>query len=463
MKSEKIERYPLTAAQKIHFYTLKYCPKKQVLNIGTSITVEGELDFGVLKQAIYQAYERQEAMRIRFTDEIDGQVYQYIAPKEEREIEEMDFRGKTMEEAEDALRKMTEIPFARVDSPMNKIMMIKMPDGYQGIYLNVDHMTMDSYSIITLFTDILMIYVSLKYGLEYPAPMRSYVEALKHDLAYEGSEEEKRDQKFWQENYQKDEPIFTYYSEKKVLEEQRAASKNPNQRAARIACSSVEACHTIYHLEPEPTARILRYISERQLPFQSLLMMGIRTYLSKVNGGQKDVSIKTTVSRRATVLDKKSGGTRIHFFPMRTILEEDITFLEGMKKIQETENEIFRHANYDPVRLLKECQEAYHAPVGTTYECMSVTYQPLTLRNANDNLYGIHFKSKWYSNGVAGCPLYLTVMHNSQDGGMDFYFEHQPGAVEEKELELMYYYLCRIIFMGMENDSMTIGEILRTV
>ena len=28
--------YPLTSAQKLHFYTLKYCPKKQVLNIGTS-------------------------------------------------------------------------------------------------------------------------------------------------------------------------------------------------------------------------------------------------------------------------------------------------------------------------------------------------------------------------------------------------------------------------------------------
>ena len=197
MNSEKIERYPLTTAQKMHFFTLKFCPLKQVLNIGTSVTVEGELDFPVLKQAVYQAYERQEAMRIRFTDEIDGEIYQYIAPKEERDIEEMDFRGKTMEEAEEILRKITEVPFARVDSPLNRVILIKMPDGYQGIYLLVDHMTMDSYSIITLVTDILMIYCSLKYGMEYPAPMRSYIEAVKHDLKYAGSEEEKRDQEFW--------------------------------------------------------------------------------------------------------------------------------------------------------------------------------------------------------------------------------------------------------------------------
>lgn len=461
--NEKRERYPLTAAQKIHFFTVSHCPEKQVLNIGTSITVEGELDFTVLKQAIYQAYERQEAMRIRFTDEIDGQIYQYIAEKEERDIEEMDLRGHSMKEAEGILEKITGVPFARVDSPMNKVIMIKMPDGYQGIYLLVDHMTMDSYSIITLFTDILMIYASLKYGMEYPSPMKSYVEALKHDLAYEGSEEQKRDQEFWYEYYQKEEPIYTHFSERNILEEQRMASGNPNLRAACIVDKNLKACHAIYHLEAEPTRHIFGYLSGRKMPFQSLLLMGIRTYLSKVNGKEKDVSIKTTVSRRATVLDKKSGGTRVHFYPLRTIMEEDMTFLEGMKKIQETENEIFRHSNYDPVKLLGECLNAYHAPRDTTYECMPVTYQPLTLRNADDKLAGIHIKSKWYSNGVAGNPLYLTVMHNSEDGGMDFYFEYQPGAVEEKELELFYYYLCRIIFKGIENDSITIGEILRTV
>ena len=45
--------YPLTAAQKLHFYTLKYCPKKQVLNIGTSLTIKEDIDFRILKESIY--------------------------------------------------------------------------------------------------------------------------------------------------------------------------------------------------------------------------------------------------------------------------------------------------------------------------------------------------------------------------------------------------------------------------
>ena len=55
--------YPLTAAQKFHFFYQNFCPKKEVLNIGTSLTIEVEIDWELLRQSIYKAYERCEAMR----------------------------------------------------------------------------------------------------------------------------------------------------------------------------------------------------------------------------------------------------------------------------------------------------------------------------------------------------------------------------------------------------------------
>ena len=53
MKTRKgYKVYPLTSAQKLHFYCLKYCPKKQVLNIGSSLTIQVDLDWDVLKSCI---------------------------------------------------------------------------------------------------------------------------------------------------------------------------------------------------------------------------------------------------------------------------------------------------------------------------------------------------------------------------------------------------------------------------
>ena len=52
--------YPLTSAQKLHYYSMKYCPKKQVLNIGTSLTIQVELEWDVLKQVCNDLYPDEE-------------------------------------------------------------------------------------------------------------------------------------------------------------------------------------------------------------------------------------------------------------------------------------------------------------------------------------------------------------------------------------------------------------------
>ena len=192
--------YPLTAAQKLHFFYQKYCPKKQVLNIGTSLTIQQSLDFGALKEAVYKAYARCESMRLRFTQDEDGSVYQYIADREEREIEFFDFTGWQECHAVDKMKEWTSIPFERFDSPLNRVVMIITPDGFQGIYLLVDHMTMDAQSLILFLKDVIEIYANMKYeGMEYPKEMKSYIAQLEKDLEYEAdSKAKKRDTEFFE-------------------------------------------------------------------------------------------------------------------------------------------------------------------------------------------------------------------------------------------------------------------------
>ena len=66
--------YPLTVAQKFHLYYLPFCPNAAVLNIGTSLTIGTDLDWDVLRESIYKAYERNEGMRIRFAKDKEGNV-----------------------------------------------------------------------------------------------------------------------------------------------------------------------------------------------------------------------------------------------------------------------------------------------------------------------------------------------------------------------------------------------------
>ncbi len=458
--------YPLTNAQKFHFFYQNFCPKKEVVNIGTSLTIQIDLDWEVLKQTIYKAYERCDCMRLRFAQDKEGNWYQYVVDKEEREIEFVDFSDKTVEEAEQIMTEWTRVPFEPIDSPMNRIVMIKMPDGFCGTYLLVDHRIMDAQSLICFQRDVIELYCNTMYeGVPYPKDMASYIEQLEKDLAYEaGCKAKDRDEAYFQKLIDEmPEPIYNGIDGTKKLEEERARSGNPDARAAINVSDSVDSALDIFHLEAEPTQRLLDFCEEQHIPLVCLLLMGLRTYYQKMNG-HDDVSINTAIARRATLKEKRSGGTRIHSFPFRTIISEDKTFIEGIHMIRDLQNEYFRHANYNPVSYFAYRGRKYPQPNGQTYEPMSLTYQPLTMKkNGLNDLGDIKYKTKWYPNGATTQAMYLTVMHRTDDNGLDFNFEHQVKAVSREQLEYLYYYLCKIMFKGIENPDMTVGEIMKLV
>ena len=299
-------------------------------------------------------------------------------------------------------------------------------------------------------------------GVEYPSEMRSYIEQLEKDLAYEaGSKAQQRDREYFYKLIGQSEPIYNGIDGPAALERERKT--NPNARAAQFISRNVDAELDIFHLEEEPTTRLMKFCEEQHISLQCLLIMGIRTYLQKMNGND-DVSFNVAYARRATLAEKKSGGTRIHSFPFRTIISEDKTFLEGIHIIRDGQNETFRHTNFDPVEYFAYRRKLYPIEQGRGYEPMSLTYQPLTLKDKGLTQLGdIKYKTKWYPNGATTQAMYLTVMHRPDDNGLDFNFEHQVEAITREKLEYIYYYMCKIMFKVIENPNLKIGDIIKLI
>ena len=324
-------------------------------------------------------------------------------------------------------------------------------------------MILDAQSLIMFMRDIIELYCNAKFeGVEYPKEMRSYIEQLEKDLAYENnSKAQQRDREFFHKLIDESEPIFNGIEGPQPLVE--ARKKNPNARSAHFITQYVDSALDTFHLEGEPTARLMKFCEEQHISLQCLLIMGMRTYFQKLNGNN-DVSFNVAYARRATLAEKKSGGTRIHSFPFRTIIPEDKTFLEGIHMIRDGQNEIFRHTNFDPVEYFAYRAQKYPIEPGTSYEPMSFTYQPMTQKDQGLNKLGdIKYKTKWYPNGATTQAMYLTVMHRPEDNGLDFNFEHQTAAVSREQLEYFYYYMCKIMFKGIEKPYLPIGDILKLI
>lgn len=461
----KRECYPLTAAQMVHLYTISLSPTHEIVNMGTGRYLQMSINQAALREALNRAVERCESMRIRFwKDPETNEIWQYLMPYENQYFEYYDFSEWSEEKATEVMDGWTHQPFDTFGGQLARIVLVTLPNGWNGFYMNLHHMIMDASSIVTFTRDVMDIYCSLMYNLPYPSPMTSYIEAIKKDFEYEsGNKKLERDTAYWHEQLARPEPMYTDFAGSGRLQTQRRESGNPNLRAANLT-SVASASETVtYDLDVESTKKLIDFCEERGFPVSVLLILALRTVLSKFNNNEKDVSIKNFVSRRSTVLAKKCGGVRMHCFNLRTIIKPTDTVIEAMQKIEDVQRDMFKHADYAPLRYYAEERAAYGYEQGAGYVCVGFTYQPATLKSIVPYLKGIPYKSRWYSSGRNAQALYLTAMHRPGDGGLTFHFGYQTDFATEHEIEFLYYYLGRVLFRSIENPDKTIDEIMNMV
>lgn len=457
----KRDCYPLTPAQMIHIYTLKFSPTHEIVNIGTGQYLKTELNISVLREALNRAVERCESMRMRlWRDPETGEMWQYIMPYKNQYFEYYDFSALTEEKAHAILDGWTSHPFDTFGGELSRIVIVSMPGGYNGYYFNVHHCCMDSCSVITFTKDVMDIYCHLMYDLPYPKPMTSYIEAIKKDLEYNGSKKQQRDNEFWKNILNQPEPMYTDYTGPGRLIHLRKENNNPDQRWGVLTTKTGAGKSVTYDLDVESTNKILKFSEEYKIPVSVVIIHAIRTVLSKFNDNETDITIKDFVSRRSTLLNKHCGGSRMHCFDLRTIVPLDKTVLESMDIINKAQQDLFLHADYPTLQFYIQQRQKFGYAEGGCYQSVSFTYQNATMKNLVPYLKDIPVKSRWYSSGRQPQAFYITAMHRFSDGGLTFYFNYQSELASPEEIEFLYYFAGRVLFRSIENPDKTIKEII---
>lgn len=464
-KKENRNEYPLVAAQNMHYQWIREYKTQQVSGVSIIASLKAELDFGLLKKCIQMEYQRYGCMRLRFTKpDKNGDIKQYIVPQETRDIPLKDLSGMTMKEADDLMQQWAYETLDGDDRPMCDVYMMKLPEGYNGFFIHMDHRLIDSCGLVVMVNDLMKLYTHYAFGSEYPEPLADFETVLQNDLAKAGNEKRfAKDKKFWDDQLDAlGEPLYSDIQGPSVLEEARKKHKNKKLRAADIEREQLFVAVKDYVLEPAPARGLIDFCMNHQISMTNLLLLSIRTYLSKVNNGQEDITIENFISRRSTHDEWTSGGSRTIMFPCRTVLPADMDFLSAAYEIQNVQNRIYMHSNYDPALIREEMKKRYKTPDDTTYESCYLTYQPLPVRAENPYIEKIPMHNKWFANGAATKKMYLTVSH-TENGGMNFSYHYQTVKLNEKDMELMYYYMMRILFTGISNPDIKLGELMERV
>ena len=457
--------YPLTAAQNMHYQWIREYGTQQVSGVSIVASVKAKMDFGLLKKCLQLEIERYGCIRLRFTkSDKEGKIRQYLASGDSRDIQLRDLTNMTLDEADSLMQQWAYKTFDGDDIAMFEFIMVKLPDGYNGFFVHMDHRLVDSCALMVMVKDIMQLYAHYRFGKEYPKDLADFEKVLESDIKKAGNEKRfAKDKKFWDEQLDElGEPLYADIQGPSVLEEARKKHKNPKLRAADIERKNLFVQVKDYKLEKDPAKRIIDFCTQHQLSITNLLLLSIRTYLSKVNNGQEDITVENFIARRSTHDDWTSGGSRTIMFPCRTVISADTEFLDAAYEIQNVQNSIYMHSNYDPELIREEMRKRYNTPEDTTYESCYLTYQPMTAKIEDSYLKDIPMHSKWFANGAATKKMYLTVTH-TDDGGLNFSYHYQTVKLSEKDMELLYYYMMRIIFRGIENPEESIGDLMAAV
>ncbi|MBQ6862979.1 MAG: hypothetical protein IJO14_01950 [Clostridia bacterium] len=458
-----VKAYPITGSQKMmYLMSLKYGSGYPVNNIGCGVYWKGEINKGEMKAAIYEAVYRCDTMRLRFIMGKKLQLHQYVTEKSELCVQEWDLSEYTIDEAKDKL-----LAFSRQNIPMfnceiHKIFLVKFKDGYQGLFMRLHHLAMDAYSLKIFVNDIIEIYKHRTQGTPYPKPMRAYIPVLEDELAYETSTQHEVDKKYWFDSLATTtEPIFTDFLLDSRLKKQQI--EFPDRRFADIHSGLPDADAVRFSMSKELSDKVTALCAQHNLSIFSVISMAVRTTLSCFNDNQEDVSFKMIINRRGTISEKKSGGLRINFLPMRSIIAPEESFCDATNKIADVQSEMYLHARLSFLETLHERHKSMSedAKFDSTYDSFGLSYQPLVPPVCIDDEMKNSLRSIWYNNGATMIPLYLTVSHRSEDAGLDFNFEFRREQKAAYDLTVFYNKMEKMLELVVNNPDITVGELLK--
>ena len=450
------ELYPLTASQKLIFLAESYTIHKQLMNIPTSCFLEGEIDSGLLMKAAAIAVSRNDSFGMRFIKK-EKENLQYFAEPQVLLIETKDFLGKTDKDMEHFFYDVGRKKMAIYGSPLCKIYVVISPRGKVGLFICISHLIMDSWSISMFYKDIADVYDSLKNNKPMPAPIPSCRSLMMKELAYPGSEKHKKDFEFWDKEMSGEPPIYTHVNGAYMLEKWRRFKRDPDYRFGRGLYLRTTAKHAVYMVEKEDVDEIKTFLEQQTLPsMQAIFFIGIRMYLAIVNGRQKDVSILSIVARRGTLEEKLAGGTRAIGLPLRTVMEEDMSFLDAIRMVLGKQNFLYRHSDMGTMEIYGIMHKNFgYKPYETCFP-LHLTFQPVPLVGKN----GERAESRWYCNGAAASDFSISIMDGDGTGALRCYYEYQDKNIKKEIPEQIHRTMLKVIMAGIRNPDIKIGDLL---
>ncbi|MBQ4365995.1 MAG: hypothetical protein II804_06985 [Clostridia bacterium] len=461
MKQQEIQYplYGLIPSQQTMYMMVRFSFHKQLVQVPTSFSVDRDIDFDLLTKAFNIEIERNDSLRVRFVKQ-DKEIKQYFLP--EYKVDKIEVKHFASKEEQDAFFNADAQKPVLFLKETFRIYFYKTDGVGSGIYFNTTHLAMDAMGIIILYFDLLSVYRALLHGTELPQPLYRYEDYIKEEFARLSNKEKMaKHAQFYKRYFLKGgEPMYAGVHGPAFLEKTRKKLKNPNLRVPMAYNPLYDKSAFVSKvIEKEDAEKIFRFCMDHKIAPESILQLGLRTYCSAANYRTPDVFMMSLCSKRATNKEKHMGGCMAQPLQLRTILPETFTFSDALKEMTDVRTQLFRHSQFPYGLALQISRDIYNYKAIQGPACMMFSWIPVP--PVREVPFKLDFQA--YNLGRYFTPLYVISHPDPETGGIRINYMYRVKLSTEADIDALHENAVKTILAGIEDPSITIGELLDRV
>lgn len=405
------ECYSLTHPQKRIWYIEKIYPGTSLYNIGGPIRIKGAIDFSILEESINVLIKSNEGLRLRFVEE-KGEVKQYVSNYERVKLDFIDFSiyESPEEEFNKWVEKEARTPFVIESERLFKFALFKISDNDKGYFAKFHHIISDGWSINIMTEQICNTYMKLLNGEEiFNNTEQSYIEYISNEKKYLSSDRYFKNKSFWNEKY-----------------------KDLPDAFLNRSSDFIEGKRKTFELESELSSKIKKFAADNKCSLNTFFITLYLIYLYKTTL-QEDIVIGTPVLNRSGKKEKSMFGMFTSTMPFRFAIDDNISVLDTMIKINEQLMECYFNQKY-PYNLLVQDLELKKKNYDNLFNTC-VNYYNTKL---NSELSGFPIENVEFYNGNQIYSLQLVIKDWSDSGNLTLDFDYKVNDYSDKQIDDMY-------------------------
>ena len=343
--------YPVTNTQ-LRFWIESQTPEgSAAYNINMNVRLKGEVNEAYLQKAVQQIIERHENFRMVFFVDDEGDVCQKILPANELPFEIGMEIIDNPAYLPQVIGQYYSQPFDLKNGPLIRVNLVHCNDGESILILSVHHLIFDGWSAGIFIEQLMGNYHQLwQTGELKSVPITSgYSQYLDWFIDNTGEEQLSIHQTYWKEKL--------------------AGELTKLSLGRTVALPTYRGKKTRYLIESDVRAQLAELAKKNRSTLFAVLMMSIRSYLYKLT--HQNIVIGTPVSGRVRKEFEGLMGLFLNTLPLKTVLEENTSFMGGLSLEHQTITEALQHQLYPYDYILKDLNKN-HEPGFSLFNVMVV-------------------------------------------------------------------------------------------